>query len=142
MLDLNDIAIEKLIPQREPICMVNKLKEHDERKSVSIFRVPEQHLFVSDNKFQAPGLVENIAQTAAARAGYAAFLSGETPKIGFIGAISQLEIHQLPAVGKTLETVVEEVMAFMNVSVVKGQSTCDGELVASCELKIFLQENA
>lgn len=142
MIAIDRTQIEKLIPQREPILMVHGLKEHNEKESLSFFTVEENQLFVKDNCLQAPGLVENIAQTAAARAGYSSFLTNEDPKIGFIGAITQLTIQQLPKVGSIIETKVEEVTAFMNVCVVKGSSSCDGIPLASCEMKIFIQENA
>jgi len=133
--------IEKLVPQREPILMVHELAEQAESYTVSRFHVEEHNMFVENGKLQAPGLTENIAQTAAARAGYASFESNEPPKIGFIGAISKLVIHNLPEVGSVIETRVEEISAFMNVSVIKGSSSCNGLPLAECEMKIFIQED-
>ncbi len=133
--------IEKLVPQRNPILMVHELLVQEETKSVSRFTVEEDNLFVKDRKMQAPGLMENIAQTAAARAGYVSYSTNEPPKIGFIGAISKLVVHELPEVGAQIETTVEEISAFMNVSVIKGSNTLNGKLLAECEMKIFIQEN-
>lgn len=133
--------IEKLVPQREPILMVHELLVQEETKSVSRFEVEADNLFVENGKLQAPGLTENIAQTAAARAGYVSFTTNEPPKIGFIGAISKLVIHNLPEVGAHIETTVEEISAFMNVSVIKGYNTYNGQLLAECEMKIFIQED-
>ena len=76
--------IEKLVPQRNPILMVHELVVQEETKSVSRFTVEEDNLFLKDGKMQAPGLMENIAQTAAARAGYVSYSTNEPPKIGFI----------------------------------------------------------
>ena len=57
--------------------------------------------------FQAPGLSENIAKTAAAQVGYLSNLAGEAPPVGFIGAIKNLSIEQLPKIGDQLITEIE-----------------------------------
>jgi predicted hotdog family 3-hydroxylacyl-ACP dehydratase len=139
LITRNDI--EKLVPQREPILMVHELIAQEETKTVSHFTVEANNLFVENGKLQAPGLTENIAQTAAARAGYVSYSTNEPPKIGFIGAISKLVIHNLPEVGAQIETTIEEISAFMNVSVIRGYNTYKGQMLAECEMKIFIQED-
>jgi len=139
LISRNDI--EKLVPQRNPILMVHELVLQEESKSVSRFTIEQDNMFVKEGKMQAPGLMENIAQTAAARAGYVSFSTNEPPKIGFIGAISKLVVHELPEVGAKIETTVEETSAFMNVSVIKGYNTLNGKMLAECEMKIFIQED-
>ena len=134
-------TIEKLVPQREPILMVHELISQEEKKTVSRFHIATDNLFVENGQLQAPGLIENIAQTAAARAGYVSYSTNEPPKIGFIGAISKLIVHELPQVEEEIETTVEEISSFMNVSVIKGSSVRNGRLLAECEMKIFIQDD-
>src|ERR1700676_785962 len=61
-----------LIPQKPPFVMVGKLLYIDETNTRSSFRITNDNVFVKDNLFQEAGLLENIAQTAALRAGYLA----------------------------------------------------------------------
>lgn len=40
-----------------------------------------------------------------------------------------------------IETTVEEISSFMNVSVIKGSNVRNGRVLAECEMKIFIQED-
>ena len=46
--------------------------------------------------FKEPGLVENIAQTAAARAGYISHTENKPVLVGYIGAVNNLQVFSLP----------------------------------------------
>ena len=61
---------------------------------------------VDDGKFTEAGLMENIAQTAAAGAGYVMLQSDEEVAIGYIGAVKNLEVVALPNVGDIINTSV------------------------------------
>ena len=50
--------------------MVSSLLSVDERSARSSFTINIENVFVKNNIFQEAGLMENIAQTAALRAGY------------------------------------------------------------------------
>src|SRR5690606_15029132 len=106
------------IPQRPPFVMIDTLIHADEAVSQTSFTIPENHLFVTEGYFTEPGLVENMAQTAAAGTGYKAYQSGETAPVGFIGALKNLRIHRLPKVGSTLSTTVTFGMQVMNAQIV------------------------
>ena len=95
-----------LIPQRPPFVMISKLLYSDERITRTSFLVTEENVFVEKGLFREPGLMENIAQTAAARAGYIA-RSGNLPvQVGYIGAVKNLEIGGLPGTGDELVTEI------------------------------------
>ena len=139
--------IQRLIPQRPPIVMVSGHVFTDENQTVSTFSVEQDNLFVQNGKLTEPGLIENIAQTAALRAGYKFTTvmegGGEkeiTPPVGFIGAIKKLIIHHLPNVGNELRTEVNVEADIMNVSIITGKVYHGERLMAACEMKIFLQE--
>lgn len=136
--------VSALIPQKSPIEMVDKLWFNDERTTVSGFNVLEDNIFCKNGFFTEPGIVENIAQTAAIRAGYMASLllkDGEqgNPPVGYIGAIKKLIIHQLPKAGSELKTEITVQQVVFDVTLISGRSTVDGEPVAECEMKIFLK---
>ena len=138
--------VSALIPQKAPIEMVDKLWLNDETTTVSGFTIQEDNIFCENGVFCEPGIVENIAQTAAIRAGYTASLlikKGEItkPPVGYIGAIKKLVIHQLPKAGSELRTEIIVQQVVFDVTLISGRSTVDGVPVAECEMKIFLKKD-
>ncbi|GAO42092.1 hypothetical protein FPE01S_01_11050 [Flavihumibacter petaseus NBRC 106054] len=137
LVDIDHIT--ELIPQRPPFVMIHTLSHHDGVKTATTFRVMAGNLFLQDGVLAPTALVENIAQTAAAAAGYQAKQSGEKVKIGFIGAIKNLQVFGEAREGDLLETETIQVQSVFNVSIVEGKVFCRGKLLASGEIKIFLQ---
>lgn len=139
-------AVSALIPQKPPIEMVDKLWFNDETTTISGFTIKADNIFCENGEFTEPGIVENIAQTAALRVGYMVSLlekNGEkvNPPVGYIGAIKRLNIHQLPKVGAELKTEVIIQQIIFDVTLITGRSTVNGEPVADCEMKIFLKKD-
>jgi predicted hotdog family 3-hydroxylacyl-ACP dehydratase len=132
--------ILKLIPQRNPFVLVDELIEHKENYSISTFEIKGDHYLVVDGELSVYGLMENIAQTAAARAGYQWYKLGEEAKIGFIGAISKFELNDKPKIGSAIQTKITHVSDFGNISLVKGEVLDQERIIASCELKIAINE--
>jgi predicted hotdog family 3-hydroxylacyl-ACP dehydratase len=130
------------IPQRPPIVLVSRIYKADEVSVISGFDISDDHMLVRNKVLTESGIVENMAQTAASRAGYEAVKNNSTPAVGFIGNIKDLVIRFLPESGNEVLTEVSTKTQVMNVSIVEAKSYCNDELVASCEMKIFLQENA
>lgn len=128
------------IPQREPICLVHSIYECSEEGVTTGFKVETGHFFVNGNALSEAGIIENLAQSCAAQAGYVCSLRNIPPKVGFIANIKDLEIHSLPPIGEEIITVVKQKAFVMNVSLVIVSSTCNGKPVAECEMKIFIQE--
>ncbi len=134
--------ISNYIPQRHPFIMVDELVFADDTISETIFTVRDGHTFVDSGYFTEPGLVENMAQTAAAGTGYKNVQSGGVPTLGFIGALKSLSIAKLPAVGQTIKTRITLQHQVMNALIAKGQVFLGDDEIASCEYKIFLQSNS
>jgi predicted hotdog family 3-hydroxylacyl-ACP dehydratase len=137
---VNKSQITEYIPQKKPIIMVDTIESFDDKSVLTTFKIENENIFVSNGVLNEPGIVENIAQTAAARAGYEVKLRGIEPLVGFIGAVKDLEIHYLPKVGETIQTRIEIKMEVMGVTLIQGESTCGEKKVANCEMKIFLQK--
>lgn len=136
--------VSALLPQDPPIEMVDKLWYSQDKASISGLLVTEENMFSQNGELQEPGLIENIAQTAALRLGYIVLekqKNGEStePPIGFIGAIKKLKIHKLPKVGDELVTQIIEGNTVFSVTIIQGETRVNGELVAECEMKIFLK---
>ncbi len=138
---VNESDVLKYIPQRKPIVMVSELVQHSELLSTSRFQVSPDNMFCQNGCFTEPGLIENIAQTAALRSGYEASINStgdEDAPVGFIGAVSRLKIDALPADNSLLETTVEVLNQIFGVTLVKGTTMVNGKQVAECEMKIVL----
>jgi hypothetical protein len=120
--------------------MIDTLNYCEGDTTITSFEVKPEGLFVANGVLQEPGIIENIAQTAAAKAGYEVKKLGAKPLVGFIGAIKDLVIYELPKVGDVLETTVKLKMEVMGVTLIEGSSVCNGAKIASCEMKIVLQQ--
>ena len=131
--------ITAYIPQRPPFVMVDSILGASDKVSRSSFEVKNGHLFVQNGFFTAPGLVENMAQTVAAGAGYLAQQQGRVVSVGYIGALKNLKIKALPKVGDTIQTQVEFLHYIANVHVVVAMVFNNEEEIAHCEMKIFVQ---
>lgn len=133
--------IHSLIPQRPPFVMIDRLDWHDEKITRTGFLVKKDNIFVEKGRFREPGLVENIAQTAAARAGYISGLENKPVRTGYIGAIKNLLIHALPVVNDELVTEITVANQIFDVTLISGRVSCRGVLLAACEMKIFLSQS-
>lgn len=133
--------ITEYIPQRYPIVMIDTLHYCEGAVTKTSFEVREDNIFVKDGVLQEPGIIENIAQTAAVKAGYEVKKNGAEPLIGFIGAIKDLVINKLPQLGDVLDTTVTIKMDVMGITLVEGISSCNGNTIATCEMKIFIQKS-
>ncbi len=136
---MNKTDIINYIPQRPPFVMVGEVLQADDQLYKTRFVIEEGNLFVKDGEFIEPGLVENMAQTAAAGTGYKYQMKGEVVPVGFIASIKSLNIFSLPKVGDELVTEVVITHKVMNVYVVECTVYLGEEKVANCEMKIFEQ---
>ena len=121
--------------------MVGKLTAFDEKRTVTETFIKEDNIFVCDGVFSAPGLVENIAQTCAARIGYFnKYILNKGIQLGFIGAIRNLEITGCPKVGDTITTCVTVIDDVLGMTLANAVVTCNGETLATTEIKIAVRE--
>ena len=134
--------ITKYIPQRHPIVMVHALIEADDSHAVTELGIEPDNIFVSNEFFAEPGLVENIAQTAAMHVGYKCSLKNIPIPIGYIAAVKDLKIQALPKQNTRITTSVRVTNKVLDVTVVEGRVEQDGNLLCSCEMRIFAKINA
>lgn len=118
--------------------MVDALLEHSPQGASTQLLVRADNIFVQQGHLAEPGIVENIAQTAAAHAGYLAQQLGYTEApVGYIAAIDHLQVFELPPVGALLDTRVEILNQVLQVTIIRGSSSVGGRPVAQCDMKIF-----
>lgn len=127
------------IPQRPPFVMVDELVAVDNNAGTTKFKVSADNIFIVNGRLTEPALIENIAQTAAARIGYICSQKKEPVPVGFIGAVQNLQVMHLPEPGQLLETTIEIKNQVFDVTIITGKISCNGSVLAQCEMKIFIQ---
>jgi predicted hotdog family 3-hydroxylacyl-ACP dehydratase len=135
---VNGQNILSFIPQRAPFVMVDEILYSDETTTQSAFVIKAGNIFAEDGELKEPGMVENIAQTAAARAGYRALQLGKPVQVGYIGAIKNLVINGYPKINETINTEIEIQNQIFDVSLISGKIICNEIVLAQCEMKIFI----
>jgi predicted hotdog family 3-hydroxylacyl-ACP dehydratase len=136
----NGEAILTFIPQRAPMVMVENLHKAEGGQTISSLPIIKKNIFCKDGFLQEPGLIENIAQTAAVGVGFEYRNEDKDVPTGYIGAVQKLTIHKLPKLGKTIFTEVNVEHKVFNTTLINGKITCDDELIADCSMKIYLDE--
>jgi predicted hotdog family 3-hydroxylacyl-ACP dehydratase len=136
-MNFKDIDVKTLIPQQPPFVMIDRLVHFDPVFTKTEFEIRPDCIFVENDLLLEAGLLENIAQTCAARLGYInkIILKGVV-RLGFIGAMKSLSINNLPKVNSTLETTIEVVNEVFNITLVNATTLCSGEVLVTCEMKI------
>lgn len=131
--------IERLIPQRAPICLVDALEESGDEKAVTRLRVTADNFFLEEDGVLAEaGLIEHIAQSASAWAGYRALQAGSAkPPVGYIGEVKKFRCHRCPCVGDVLHTVVTMGMIVEDILLVSAETYVDGSCIADVQLKLY-----
>jgi predicted hotdog family 3-hydroxylacyl-ACP dehydratase len=133
--------IKDLIPQRSPILMVDELLEVNGEEAHTSFTIRSDNFFLDEEgQFEASGLIEHIAQSASAFAGYLAILAGaEKPPIGYIGEVKNFKCHHYPRVGEELYTIIRQGPEVEGVMLLSGKTYIEEKIVAETEMKIYIQ---
>lgn len=138
---VRSISLDELLPQRPPFVMVGCLAHYEEKKVVSETTIQPSNIYVEDGVMQTYGLLENIAQTCAARIGYInKYILKKGIQIGVIGSLKNLKVESLPQVGEVIitEIVIQDevlgmILALANLKV-------NGKTLVETELRIALKE--
>ena len=131
----------KLIPQRNPIVMVDTFFCADEESAETGLHVQSDNIFCEGGFLREPGMIEHVAQSAAAFAGYVPFTKGESPRLGFIGEVKKFKIVRLPKVGEFLYTRLRVLGEAAGVTLVSAETKSGEEVLATCQMKIFIKED-
>lgn len=141
MTEISREGIKELIPQRAPIMMLdvfNCATATDSEADTGL-TVTADNLFCSEGFFKEPGLIEHIAQSASAFAGYKAKIKNEPTPIGFIGEVKKFRIHFLPQCGDVLQTHIRIVSEVLGISLIAAETKVNGEIAAQCQMKIYIK---
>lgn len=139
--ELEQIDVLELLPQRPPFVLIDNLTHFDEVLTVTTFEVREDCLFAEGDILNPCALVENIAQTCAARMGYInRYIYKEKVKLGFIGSIKNLSVLRPVRVGEVLTTSIEVLEEVMQLTLVRATVKIGAETVVTAEMKIALSD--
>ena len=134
--------IHEILPQQEPFVMVDSLLHFDMTKTVTSFEVKSSCLFVSDGRLSSSGIMENIAQTCAARIGYInKYILKKEIRAGVVGAVRDLEIYRSPHVGDVITTEVEVKEEIFGMILVAVKAYINETLIAAGEMKMSQNQN-
>jgi len=132
--------LHSFIPQQFPFVMVDTLVFAEGNVFKTNFCPQADNVLIENGHFSEAGIIENIAQSAALQAGYEAKQNKGPIKIGYIGAIRNLEIKSLPKIGETIETEIVIENQVLDAIIIKGYVRLKQEIIASTEIRIFLRE--
>ncbi len=133
--------ILNLIPQRSPIIMIDTFYYANETDSDSALTITENNFFCENNHFTEPGLIEHIAQSAAAFAGYPYYKKGQAAPLGYIGEIKKLKINFLPKVNDEIKTHIHIISEVMGITLILAETKLNEQIIVSCQLKISIDDN-
>ena len=139
MSEIKGEGIKELIPQRFPVIMVDTFYGATDSEADTGLTVADDNLFCSEGFFAEPGIIEHIAQSASAFAGYKAKVKNKPAPVGFIGEVKKFRINFLPRTGDKLLTHIRIVSEVLGVSLLTAETKVDGEIAAQCQMKIFIK---
>jgi predicted hotdog family 3-hydroxylacyl-ACP dehydratase len=135
-MELDQFEMTSLIPQRPPFMMVDKILSCDDTDAVTEFFVRQDNILLDDNKLSSAGIVENMAQSCAARMGCVNLLHNRPIKLGFIGEIKNLKINRQPMLNDHLITEVHILMDVFDMTLASVYTKVNGEVIAEARMKL------
>ena len=134
----NTRDIASLIPQRAPIMMVESFTYEDAQQCRSALAIASDNIFVDETgRMAEEGILEHIAQTAAAYVGKRRLDAGEEVNMGYIGDIKRCVISApMPVVGDVLRTKMQIVSQVGNITMIAAETIVGGRTVVTCRMKL------
>ena len=136
-MELSEIDIHNILLQREPMLLVDRLIHFDDRFTITETSIREGGIFIENGALSAAGMMENIAQTCAARIGYInRYILKKNLTTGYIGAINSYDVLDLPRVGTTITTTAEKIEEALGILLVRAEVKVANKIYAKAEVKM------
>ncbi len=140
-MTLSELPILDLLPQRPPFVMVDCLVDYNDTQSTCSLTIHPNNVFFENGCLSAPGLIEHIAQSCAARLGYYnVYIQKADVRLGFIGEVKDLNILRLPREGERIDTTITVLQEIFDVTLVTAEVRVGTEVIATTGLKIAQEE--
>jgi predicted hotdog family 3-hydroxylacyl-ACP dehydratase len=137
---IETFTTDELLPQRPPFVMIDRLRDVTDTTTETELTVREDNLFYQGGVLREAGIIENIAQTCAARLGYVSLVNHRPVAVGFIGAMRDLRIVRLPEKGEMLLTQISILGEVMGMTLVEATVRCGGDVIAEGQMKIAIDK--
>ena len=142
--------ILQLIPQRNPFIMVDEFEAREAPTSkesltgascaTSLYVRLDNYFTLPNGELSESGLIEHIAQSASALAGYVAVEQGATqPPVGMIAELKHFNCLRRPHAGDQVTTRVTMGFSFGAMTLAHGISSIGDDIICEVDLKIFIQ---
>jgi predicted hotdog family 3-hydroxylacyl-ACP dehydratase len=128
-----------LIPQRPPMVMIDTIEYAGERSAGGKLYINDTNIFCQDGFLQEAGMVEFVAQTAAAWTGYLQKEAGRPVSLGYIGSIKNLVVNLLPAANTEITSEIVVDSELLGYTIITGKVLQSGNVLIQCEMRIKLE---
>lgn len=137
MKDKTIPGIEKLIPQKPPFVMIDKLLTVGENCASGELTVRSDNILCSEGFLREPALIEFMAQTAAAYTGYRRSILNENISGGYIGLIKDLLISSLPPLNSVIKSEITIENEIIGYTLICAKVRLDDNVIAECGMRIL-----
>ena len=142
--------ILQLIPQRKPFIMVDEFVATEPPTSkgslsgascaTSLYVRLDNYFMLPNGELSESGLIEHIAQSASALAGYVAVEQGAPqPPGGMIAGLKNFNCLRRPKTCDQVKTLVTMGFSFGAMTLAHGISSIGDDIICEVDLKIFIQ---
>lgn len=133
------LDIHSLLPQQEPFVMVDRLIGFGPDYTVTETTVGTTGLFINNGQLSTAGLLENMAQTCAARIGYVnRFILRRGLQAGVVGSVSEMTVKHHPMVGELMTTRLEVVTQLTDMMLGEVSVSVHDRPIATARLRMAL----
>ena len=130
--------VEKLLPQKFPFVMVDKMYDYTETSLVSGFTIQNGAIFLDNIDFLESGIIEHMAQSVALHTGYQFYLRNEQAPTGYIGSVKDIRIHELPKLHDEIITTLYILQEFAGITLVDIVTKLNDVEIAKGQMKTVL----
>lgn len=132
--------VEKLLPQKFPFVMVDKIYYYTETSLISGLKIKKDNIFFQNKNFLESGLIEHMAQSVALHTGYQFYLKNEPAPTGYIGSIKDVVIKTLPNLDDEIQTTVSILQEFAGITLVDVITKLNNIEIATGQMKTVLAQ--
>ncbi len=136
-----DIDVEKILPHRDRLKLIDEILEADDGKAVTVSVVSDKWPLFSDNAVNPIILIELIAQTTGIAVGYKKLKETGKGVYGWIVGVKQVDfsVQEIP-IGSRLINNVSLNYDHDSYIVFNGTVESDGKIICSMEIQLFSPE--
>ena len=137
----SSIGIDRLIPHRKPMCLIDRLVEVADQSGTVLASVLPDNVLVDDNgRLDRLAFAEMIAQTYGAIKGYTNRATGESITQGFLVEIRNFTVNKDVFIGDRIMIHVDTVKEFGGFVLAQGEVFHNDDLIATGTIKLWIPE--